>query len=213
MFNRKRIAEPQQGAITGTESVRRYAEEAENWTIRLYSRFLQELKSLGIQGRYLEVGAGPGVLAAIIARDNPDVQITAVELSPDMVSVAGEYVRNKDLQDRIQFVVGDATDEDLINSLGKFDVIYSTLSMHHWEDAKKAIRNFTRAVADGGTVLIYDLRRVWWLYWIPVRSGFLDSIRAAYLEPEIREMLQCLGVESYEVKKMFPFMQLIVVRK
>jgi SAM-dependent methyltransferase len=213
MSQQERIAEPQRGAITGTETVRRYAEEAEKWTFQ-YGGLLRELKSLGVQGRYLEIGAGPGVLATIIAQDNPDVQITAVELSSDMVSFAGEYVRDKGLQDRIQFVVGDATDEDLISSLGEFDLVYSTFSMHHWENPQKVICNLTRAVADGGAVLIYDLRRVWWLYWIPIRrSGFLDSIRAAYLEPEIQDMFRSLGIELYEIRKMFPFLQLITVRK
>jgi SAM-dependent methyltransferase len=211
MSKQQRIAEPQQGAITGPENVRRYAQEAESWTI-MYREFLRELKSLGLRGRYLEVGSGPGVLASIIAQDNPDVQITAVELSPDMVAFAREYVTGKGLQERIQFVVGDATDGELIGSLGEFDLVYSTLSMHHWQHPEKAIRNFTNVVADGGAILIYDLRRVWWLRWIPARGGFLDSVRASYLEPEIREMLQSLGVGSFEVREVFPFMQLIVIR-
>jgi len=209
----KRIEEShQEGTFDGIESARRYAEVAEKSTVH-YKGFLKELKSLGIKGRYLEIGPGPGTLAATIAQDNLDVQITGVELSPDMASVAREYVGSKGLEDRIQFVVGDAEDEDLINTLGKFDLVYGTYTLHHWQDPKKVIRNLTRAVADGRVLYLYDLRRVWWLYWVPIHSGFWDSIRAAYVAKEVRGMFQDLGIDRCEIKKVFPFMQSIIVRK
>lgn len=209
----KRIEEfHQEETFADTEAVRQYAEKAEKSTMR-YREFLKELKSLGIKGRYLEIGAGSGILAVTIAQDNPDVQITAVELSSDMVSVAREYVRSEGLQDRIQFVVGDAMDEDLINVLGKFDLVYCTFTLHHWKDPKKVIRNLTHVIADGGALFLYDLRRVWWLYWVPIHNGFFDSIRAAYVGTEIRGMFQSLGINLYEIRKVFPFMQSIIVRK
>jgi SAM-dependent methyltransferase len=208
----ERVVESHQERPFGAESARRYAEMAEKLPIQ-YKGFLQELGALGIGGRYLEIGPGPGVLAATIAQSNPDVQITGVELSPDMASVAREYVGGKGLEDRVQFVVGDAEDGDLINVLGKFDLVYGTYTLHHWKDPKKVIRNLIGAVADGGVLYLYDLRRVWWLYWLPIRNGFWDSIRAAYVAKEIRGMLRELGIDRCEIKRVFPFMQSIIVRK
>ena len=208
----KRVVEPhQQETFQGMESAREYAQTAEKSSVQ-YQGFLKELKALGIRGRYLEVGAGPGVVAATIAQDNPDVQITGVELSPDMVSVAREYVAGKGLEDRIQFVVGDVANEDLVNTLGNFDLVYCTYTLHHWEDPKKVLRNLTCALADGGVLCLYDLRRVWWLYWVPIRNGFFYSIRAAFVAKEVRAMFQDLGVDQYEIKNVFPFMQSIVVK-
>ena len=69
------------------------------------------------------------------------------------------------------------------------------------------------ALADGGMLYIYDLRRAWWLYWVPIHSGFWDSIRAAYVAQEVRQMLQELGIEWYEIKNVFPFMQAILISK
>jgi SAM-dependent methyltransferase len=202
----------QERACAGMESARRYAEMAERLPVQ-YKGFLKELKALGIKSRYLEIGPGPGVLAAIIAQDNPDIQITGVELSPNMASVAREHVGRKGLGGRVQFVVGDAEDEDLINALGKFDLVYGTYTLHHWKDPKKVIRNLTSAVADGGVLYLYDLRRVWWLYWVPIHNGFWHSIRAAYVAREVRRMFQELGIDRCQIKRVFPFMQSIIVRK
>jgi SAM-dependent methyltransferase len=128
------------------------------------------------------------------------------------VTVAREYIQRKALADRVQFVVGDSVDADLLRSLGTFDLIYSTLSLHHWENPEQVIRNLLDVLADDGVLFIYDLRRVWWLYWIRANEGFFDSIRAAYLPGELRAMLQKLGVAQYEVRKEFPFMLSMIVR-
>jgi len=177
-----------------------------------YRTFLKNLSSLGIEGRYLEIGPGPGILTAEIARIHTTVDITAVELSQDMATVGREYVADNGLEDRIEFVIGNAEDESLISSLGKFNLVYCTFALHHWEDAKKAIRNLTRALADGGVLYLYDLRRVWWLYWLPIRDGFFNSIRAAYTPAEVRAMLQSLEAEHTEIRNEFPFMQSVFTR-
>ena len=119
----KRVVEPhQQETLQGIESARAYAQTAEKSSVQ-YQGFFKELEAFGIKGRYLEQGAGPGIVEATIAQDNPDVQITGLELSPGMVSVAREYIVGKGLEDRVQFVVGNAANEDLVNTLGKFDLI------------------------------------------------------------------------------------------
>ena len=183
MFKRK-VETYQEEAFEGIEAAKQYAEGARKSTFR-YRAFLNHLQSLGIEGRYLDVGAGPGILAGIIAQNNPDVEITALEVSADMVAVGKNYLKSKGLQDRIEFVIGDATDEGLMKELGKFDLVYSTYSLHHWENPPKAIDNFMTSLADKGVLFIYDLRRVWWLYWVPIQNGFFNSIRAAYIRGEI----------------------------
>jgi len=82
--------------------------------------------SLNIKGKFLEIGAGPGILTVEIARTYSEVEITALELLPDMVTVGQEYVAENNLENRIEFVVGDVEDEKLVHSLGEFDLVYST---------------------------------------------------------------------------------------
>ena len=211
MFKRK-VESHQKESFSGLDNARQYAETAKKSMLR-YRAFLKNLKSLGVEGKSLEIGAGPGVLTSEIARIHPAVEITAVDLSQDMATVGREYVAGHSLEDRINFVVGDAEDEAFINSLGKFDLVYCTYTLHHWDDAHKAITNLTHTIADGGILYLYDLRRVGWLYWVPIRNGFFNSIRAAYTPAEVEIMIERLDIEHFEIKNEFPFMQSIFIRK
>jgi SAM-dependent methyltransferase len=202
----------QDGALLGQETAARYAEMAEGLMVQ-YQGFLRHLKTLDVGDRYLEIGPGPGVLTIAVARENPDAQITGVEMSPDMVSVARGYVERAGLADRVRFLVGDAGDRDVFGSLGQFDLIYSTFSLHHWQNPQRVIQNLLSVLVDGGVLYIHDLRRVWWLYWMPVHNGFLDSIRAAYVARELHGMLRGMGIERYEIRNAFPFMHSVLIEK
>lgn len=211
MFKRK-VEMHQEETFTGLEAAEEYAESTKESTMR-YRAFFNNLEALGIQGKYLDVGAGTGNLAAIIAKNRPDVEITAVEISTDMVAVGEEYIRKKGLQGQIKFIEGDAVEKETINELGEFDLIYCTYSFHHWENPGKVIDNLMSSLGENGVLYLYDLRRVWWLYWIPIRNGFFNSIRAAYVRREIKEMLTGFCPECYEIRYEFPFMQSVIIRK
>jgi SAM-dependent methyltransferase len=211
MFERK-VEMHQEEAFAGLEAAKEYAKSTETSTMR-YRAFLSNLQALSIQGKYLDVGAGTGNLAATIAQNNPDVEITALEISADMVTVGEEYVRNKGLGGQIKFIRGDAVGKETMNELGEFDLVYSTYSLHHWENPRKVIDNLMSSLGDNGVLYLFDLRRVWWLYWIPIRNGFFNSIRAAYVRREIEEMLTGFRPECYEIKHEFPFMQSVIIKK
>jgi SAM-dependent methyltransferase len=206
----RKVESHQEEAFSGIDNARKYAKSAQKSMLR-YRAFLKNLQSLDVEGRYLEIGAGPGVLAVEIARAHPKVEITAVEISPDMATVGGEYVDKNGLEDRIEFVIGDADDEVLIDSLGEFNLVYCTYTLHHWVDSAKTISNLNSAVANDGVLYLYDLRRVWWLYWVPIHNGFFKSIRAAYTPAEVRSMLRGSGIEGFKIKNEFPFMQSIFI--
>jgi len=148
MFKRKSESN-QDEFFSSIDDARNYAESAKKSMMR-YKAFLANLQSLNIKGKYLEVGAGPGVLTVEIARTYPGVEITALELLPDMVRVGREYVAENKLDNRITFVVGDVEDEKFLQSLGEFDLVYSTYSLHHWTNPDKAIINLYSAVNKGG---------------------------------------------------------------
>jgi 2-polyprenyl-3-methyl-5-hydroxy-6-metoxy-1,4-benzoquinol methylase len=211
MFKRK-VENHQEEAFTGLEAARRFAESAEKSAIR-YQAFMERIKTLDIRGKYLDVGAGAGNLAARIAKNSPDVEITALEISADMISVGEELISKQGVQDRIHFVQGDAVDQETIQGLGEYDLIYCTYVLHHWDSPRHVIDNLMSILREGGVLYLYDLRRVWWLYWIPIRGGFFTSIRAAYVREEVKEILHGYKSGSYEIKHEFPFMQSIIIRK
>ena len=208
----RRISEVHEQAFVGIESARAYAEEARSPFMRMgYGVVVGEIGRLGVTGKFLEIGPGPAVLTTMVAQAIPEAHITAVELSPAMITVAKEQVEGEGLRDRIALVEGDANDTELLEQLGRFDLVYSMYSLHHWDDPETVIKNLLRAAAPGGILLIHDLKRVWWLYWIPSQEGFITSIRAAYTPAEIRDLLARIGVERYEIKNGL-FWQSVIVR-
>jgi 2-polyprenyl-3-methyl-5-hydroxy-6-metoxy-1,4-benzoquinol methylase len=211
VFERK-VEIHQEEAFEGLEAARQYAETAQKST-RRYLAFMQRLESLGIEGRYLDVGAGPGLLTGLVAQKFPQVEITALELSPAMVTVGQEVLKSKGLQDRVTYVTGNAADKDLIQSLGKFDLVFSTYTLHHWAQPRRVIDNLLAVLADDGLLFLHDLRRVWWMYWVPVKNGFFQSIRGSYVPTEIEELLQGIPPVRYEIKQEFPFMVSIFIRQ
>lgn len=200
----KRIAHKEE-PITGTENSRHY-EEAHRGPAKIVYRALQkEIKTLMPSGEYLEVGAGPGILAAIIAEDNPGVHITAVDISPDMVAVAKSHIEEKSLQKRVRCAIADAKDGAAIEALGQFDLVYSAFSLHHWKDPQGCIGNLWNALKSDGILYIYDLKRVWWLYFLPFTNGFIESVRASYIPDEIEGFFRSRGIIHHKITTLFPF--------
>ncbi len=192
------------------EEAERYADHMRYFT-RFYRKFADYLLTLDScrkirvnrEGRILEVGAGTGFLTAQLARLFPDSEITALDKSAAMLAVA------RKLQDvmengKIRWTIGDAENPKCVAELGRFDLICGSLVLHEFKDLQKAIDNFRGALNPSGALAFLDLRRVWWLYWIPSREGFFRSIRAAYLPREIKETLVHLGYTKCDVRNLFP---------
>lgn len=213
MFKRK-IEINQEDTFSNIGSAREYSEQSEKSSKMRYGGFLKEINKLKIYGKYLDVGAGSGIVAAMIAEQNRNISITALELSPIMIKIGNEYIKKKELQSQIDFIDGNIENDKLLNKLGQFDLVYSTFSLHHWEDPQKAITNLMKYVKDNGFLIIYDLKRVWWLYCIPKNTGFFTSIRAAYIPNEIKKIMNAVNITQYKIKNVFPcFLQNIIIRK
>ncbi len=211
----KRIVEDHQNEVfNGIENARKYAEESEKSSKMRFRGFLKRIDKLNIKGNYLEIGAGSGTLATMIAKRNKDINITAIEISSDMITVANECIKKESLESQISFIEGNIEDDNFSEQLGKYDLIYSTFSLHHWQNPEKVIKNLIQYLKEDGMLLIFDLKRVWWLYWIHKQTGFYKSIRASYKQNEIKEMLKTIGVEKYKINVIFPyFLQNIIIRK
>ena len=209
----KRIIESHQEDFFNAKNAEKYLEDAKNAPKVRFSTFLNTLKKLDIRGKYLEIGCGPGVLTQIIAEQHSNVKIEAVDISKDMIKLAQQDL-NEDLKARINYVIADACNINSIKDLGKFDLIYSTFTMHHWDNAEIAIKNLFSMLKDNGILYIFDLKRVCWLYYFKSQSGFFKSIRASYQPQEIKVMLNNIGITEYKRKTIFPFfMQSLVIKK
>jgi 2-polyprenyl-3-methyl-5-hydroxy-6-metoxy-1,4-benzoquinol methylase len=206
--------EHREEAISGSVRAEEYVETSKKHFGKLYRRFSYDIKQLNVPGHYLEIGAGAGILASIVAGQMPRVKITAIDLSTDMAHIANGYISEKGLLNRINYTVCDIGNGSAMQELGQFDLVYSFFSLHHWKRPQCALDHAWKAVKAGGTLYIWDLKRVWWLYALPVGGGFIESIRASFLSKEMEGMLKNLGIKNYSMKTLFPyFLHCIVAKK
>jgi ubiquinone/menaquinone biosynthesis C-methylase UbiE len=124
--------------------------------LRGFLRILEEQKK---NGKFLEIGPGPGYQTVEIIKRFPGAHVTALEPSSDMIKVATAYSQSQGASKRLAFVEGAVEDSRLIQGLGTFDLIYSTFSLHHWQEPVKALRNLYGALKTRGVILIYDFER------------------------------------------------------
>jgi SAM-dependent methyltransferase len=104
----------------------------------------------------LEVGCGPGHLSIRLARHG--FAVTGLDLDPAMIDRAranADRPGNSD-QRRPTFLVGDVA--ALAFPDRSFDLVVSTLSMHHWADPTAGLAEIGRVLRPGGRALVWDLR-------------------------------------------------------
>lgn len=105
-------------------------------------------------GAVLDVGTGPGVLLAEIAGRRPDLHLTGIDLSADMVAAAERNLNQFGARATVR--VGDVTDLPFPDQ--SFDLIVSSFSLHHWDDPETAVPELARVLRPGGRAFIYDFR-------------------------------------------------------
>jgi SAM-dependent methyltransferase len=107
--------------------------------------------------KVLEVGCGPGHLSIRLAREL-GLDVTGLDLDPEMLEVARANAEGiaGDSRRLPSFVLGDAASLPFAD--GSFDLVVSTLSMHHWADPRVGLSEIGRVLRPGGRALIWDLR-------------------------------------------------------
>jgi SAM-dependent methyltransferase len=108
--------------------------------------------------RVLEVGCGPGRLSILLAREH-GLGVTGLDLDPAMIERARANAARTDRRpsDRgPSFCVGDVGSMPFPDD--SFDVVVSSLSMHHWDDPAAGLVEIARVLRPGGRVLIWDFR-------------------------------------------------------
>jgi ubiquinone/menaquinone biosynthesis C-methylase UbiE len=111
-------------------------------------------------GTLLEVGSGPGRLALRLARAASELSVIGVDLSPAMVERATRRATEAGLAEQVRFEVGDVGALPFPEE--SFDVVVSTLSLHHWPDPPRALAEIHRVLNRGGEALIYDIAHWLW---------------------------------------------------
>jgi len=106
--------------------------------------------------RILDIGCGTGSLALRCA--SRGAQVTAIDISPQMLDVAREKVNAAGLEDQIELREMSAVDLDEAFPEGSFDVVVSSLVFSELSEDEQGfvLRQCRRLLGDGGRLVLAD---------------------------------------------------------
>jgi ubiquinone/menaquinone biosynthesis C-methylase UbiE len=134
-------------------------DEVSRWLLFRFFRFMEirQLKSRGVRGALMDAGCGPGYIDFALAKNFPDLKITGIDSSRSAILVAQKKLTRLDLDGRLSFREDDI--QNLSIKDNSLDFVISSLSLHHWTDPGKALKEIYRVLKPQGQLLIFDLRR------------------------------------------------------
>jgi ubiquinone/menaquinone biosynthesis C-methylase UbiE len=132
----------------------------------------------------LEVGPGPGHLAARLLALLPDGHWTGVDIDRAMLAAAKRRLAEEGLESRSSAVEGDVTALPFDDVT--FDLVVSSLSAHHWPDATAGFREIRRVLRPGAVALVFDLPEAW----AHAETGFdgMGAVKAVFEAPGVTRM-------------------------
>jgi arsenite methyltransferase len=97
----------------------------------------------------LDVGCGVGITACYLAKEY-GCKVVGVDLSEMMVERSKERAKRKNVEDKVEFKIGDAQDLPFKN--GVFDAVVSESVNAFMDDKQKAVNEYARVTKSGGYV-------------------------------------------------------------
>ncbi|MBI3448078.1 MAG: class I SAM-dependent methyltransferase [Acidobacteria bacterium] len=149
--------------------------------------------------RILDIGTGTAAIPVKIALRRPDVTVTGIDLSEEMLRAARERIRGARLGRRVRVRTGSA--RRIPFRRGAYDLVVSNSLLHHLPDPVPLFDEIARVLAPGGRVFMRDLRRPGpsrieahirrhgRFYRGEMLRLFSDSVRAAFKVAEMAEMV------------------------
>lgn len=158
---------PECGAIEDSRglSAEKYADIMKERLWDEYERFARFALEEGKPprgARVLEIGPGPGWIGVILAKARPDLELEAIDASDAMVRAYQATIEREGLEERIHVKIGRAeslADGDADSFAGKFDLVYSRDSLHHWDDPSAAFSAIRGLLRENGRLVLQDERR------------------------------------------------------
>lgn len=161
-------------------------------------------RGIGKGGRWLDVGTGTARIPIELARRDPTIHVTAVDLSRNMLEIGRRNVHNAALEERVELDLVDA--KGLPYPDASFECVVCNSIVHHIPDPTDCLRELLRLVAPDGTLFVRDLVRpptddaVEALVALHAgtdsergRALLRDSLHAALSIEEVRAIVRSLG--------------------
>ncbi len=158
----------------------------------------------------LDLGTGTARIPILIAQQRPQWQISAIDLSENMLKVGANNVQAAGCQGQVILVQADA--KQLPYTDAQFDLVISNSILHHLPDPLPCLRELQRVLKPGGGILLRDLLRpadratvaalvaqIGPDYDAHQAQLFHDSLCAAFTLAEVTAMVQTVGLAGVEV--------------
>ena len=213
--HRSRERTPSQESVDDPEVARAYGWVAMLPPMQLLRWFVAH-RAVGMteRGEAADLGCGPGQLVIELARRSPDLHVTGIDLSDEMIARDQDNARRAGVAERVSFRQGDAQQIPFPDA--SLDLVISTLSLHHWSDPVAVLDEIARVLRPGGSFLIFDLRRdmvapCWLLLWFVTRvvgpaalrrvNEPLGSRNAAYTPQEAARLAEQSRLNGWHVTR------------
>ncbi|WP_337861209.1 class I SAM-dependent methyltransferase, partial [Ferroplasma sp.] len=141
---------------------------------KLYKFALDEMNSMKPE-KILDIGAGPGKLSIMVAKKFPDAKFFTIDPSEYMVKAEIKNFEKENI--KAQCKPGSSRD---IPFGENFDLIYTSLSFHHWKERDSNIKYVLSKLNDNGTFMIIEFLQDY--YKSPLSLTRKHSISKQYAE-------------------------------
>jgi ubiquinone/menaquinone biosynthesis C-methylase UbiE len=196
-MTKPRVKETDQG-ITGAAMVEIFDQFQRSMRDKGWIETEAIMRSGICMGHVLELGPGPGYVGLEWLKKTQATRLTGLDISPDMIAMAEKNARAYDLAGRAEYVHSNGSRMPFEDNT--FEAVFSTGSLHEWEQPLSILAEMSRVLKPGGRIFISDLKRdmaglvrgFLWLSSRPkeIRPGLISSINAAYTRPELTELLR-----------------------
>jgi len=115
----------------------------------------------------LDIGCGNGYLINEIVKRHSNIHAVGVDPSKYMLNYAKKLTTKNKLSNEIEFIHGSNRTE----LKEKFDLIYTSMSFHHWKDKELSIVPIINTLNSKGVFNIYEMEN---------RGRFIDKISAQH---------------------------------
>lgn len=118
----------------------------------VYEEIVRDIAALSPE-RILEIGSGPGIIASMLSVRLENATISCVDPSETMVNISNGRFRKNGIAERVSASVGNSTNPGI---QGKFNIIFASLSFHHWGNGVNDLRKLLGMLEGGGSLMIYE---------------------------------------------------------